>query len=236
MEHRRNLMMSLLYVAILVGNAWGMAHAVSPRPNHKALARLMPPITAVLTFSDGTTEIQKGYGFILGQQLITVNHTISPRRRAATFIRTIYVAGIPLTPAYTHTDYDIAIFQLPATLCERYCNSIAETAEPDLQPDRPIYWVQTESGVPTVQDSRVRHYAWLGQPPPTTARLETVQCHGNLIVEVDAPFRPGTSGSPVFDATTNAIIGMIQGSFVHAGKTTGYFKPLSCLLPLLSQL
>ena len=59
MGHRSQLMTIILYLAILAGYAGGMAHALNSRPNHDVLARLMPPITAVLTFSDGATEVQQ---------------------------------------------------------------------------------------------------------------------------------------------------------------------------------
>jgi hypothetical protein len=61
---------------------------------------------------------------------------------------------------------------------------------------------------------------------------EEALCQNHLIVEVDTPFRPGTSGSPVFDAATDAVVGMIQGSLSRANGDTGYFKPIACLLPL----
>jgi hypothetical protein len=36
----------------------------------------------------------------------------------------------------------------------------------------------------------------------------------------------------VFDANTDAIVGMIQGSLSRANGDTGYFKPMACLRPL----
>jgi hypothetical protein len=67
--------------------------------------------------------------------------------------------------------------------------------------------------------------------PALNAGVEA-PCQRNLIVEVDTPFRPGPSGSPVVDATTAAIVGMIQRRLTRADVDTRSVKPLTCLLPL----
>ncbi len=196
-------------------------------------SRLMRPITAITTFADGSTEVQHGQGFVIGNRLFTVYHTLAPRvKNASPTKREIYVAGTLMTPVYTHLAHDIAIFEIPETLCEPHCNVLTVSKPPDLNPDRPVYWVQEAEGERLIVEGRVQHYAWLSGVPPAFNAGGEAPCLRNLIVEVDTPFRPGTSGSPVFDATTDTIVGMIQGSLMRASGDTGYFKPMTCLLPL----
>jgi hypothetical protein len=57
----------------------------------------------------------------------------------------------------------------------------------------------------------------------------------SLIVEVDTPFMPGSSGALVLDTATGRIIGIIQGSFEHTTGRSGYFKPIHCVAPLVGQ-
>ena len=195
--------------------------------------RLIRPITAVMTFADGKTEVKRGQGFVIGNRLFTVYHTLAPRlKKALPAKREIYVAGMLMTPVYTHAAHNIAIFEIPETWCEPHCHALSASNLPTLNPDRQVYWVQEAQGKRLVQAGRVQHYAWLSEAPPALPDGAEAPCQRHLIVEVDTPFRPGTSGSPVFDATTDAIVGMIQGSLARTGGDTGYFKPISCLLPL----
>jgi len=196
-------------------------------------AGLMRPITAITTFADGSTEVKHGQGFVVGNRLFTVYHTlalhldnVSPTKRE------IYVAGTLMTPVYTHSAYDIAIFEIPTAWCEPSCDAWTVSNPPALKPDRQVYWVQEARGESSIVAGRIQHYAWLSASPPALQAGGGAPCQRNLIVEVDTPFRPGTSGSPVFDATTDAIVGMIQGSLMRTGGDTGYFKPMACLLPL----
>ncbi len=193
----------------------------------------MPSITAIMTFADGTTEVKHGQGFVIGNRLFTVYHTLAPRiKNTPPTKREIYVAGQLMTPVYTHSAHDIAIFEIPETLCAPHCKALTPSDLPRLSPDRQVYWVQEAGGERMLKAGRVQHYAWLSEAPPAFNVGMEAPCQRNLIVEVDTPFRPGTSGSPVFDATTDAIVGMIQGSLKRASGDTGYFKPLTCLLPL----
>jgi hypothetical protein len=195
--------------------------------------RLMRPITVMTTFADGTSEVNQGQGFVIGNRLFTVYHTLAPHiKNALPTKREIYVAGKLMTPLYTHAAHDIAIFEMPKALCKPHCRALAASTLPALKPDRRVYWVQDMGGERLVKEGRVRHYAWLSEAPLAFHAGEEAPCQNHLIVEVDTPFRPGTSGSPVFDATTDAVVGMIQGSLSRANGDTGYFKPLACLLPL----
>lgn len=222
-----------VFVVVLCGRMSVPSAGALPVPDISENAHLMPPITAIMTFADGTTEVKHGRGFVIGNRLFTVYHTLAPRiQNASPTKREIYVAGTLMTPVYTDSAHDIAIFEIPETLCKFYCNALSASSLPTLSPDRQVYWVQEAKGERMVKAGRVQHYAWLSETPPAFNATREMPCQRHLIVEVDTPFRPGTSGSPVFDATTNAIVGMIQGSLMRASGDTGYFKPLTCLLPL----
>jgi hypothetical protein len=196
-------------------------------------AGLMRSITAITTFADGSTAVKHGQGFVIGDRLFTVYHTLAPRLdRVSPTKREIYVAGTLMTPVYTHAGHDIAIFEIPAAWCEPSCHTWAASTPLALNPDRQVYWVQEAAGERSIVAGRIQHYAWLSASPSAFQAGGEAPCQRNLIVEVDTPFRPGTSGSPVFDTETDAIVGMIQGSLMRAGGDTGYFKPLTCLLPL----
>ncbi len=226
------VILGVCMLALLGQGAATSAGALS-EPGSSESARLMHPITTLMTFADGTTEVKHGQGFVVGNRLFTVYHTLAPRmKNLLPTKREIYVAGRLMTPMYTDSVHDIAVFEIPETLCKPHCTTLAASHLPTLNPDRQVYWVQKMGDERLVMEGRIQHYAWLSETPPAFHAGAETPCQRNLIVEVDMPFRPGTSGSPVFDATTDAIVGMIQGSLLRAGGDTGYFKPMSCLLPL----
>jgi hypothetical protein len=220
-------------VVALFGQMTATSAGSSSASERSEYARLMRPITAITTFADGTSEVKQGQGFVLGNWLFTVYHTLAPHiKNISPTKREIYVAGTLMTPTYIHAAHDIAIFEMPKALCKPHCRALATLNLPALKPDRQVYWVQDMGGERLVKEGRVQHYAWLSEAAPAFHAGEEAPCQNNLIVEVDTPFRPGTSGSPVFDANTDAIVGMIQGSLSRANGDTGYFKPMACLLPL----
>ena len=56
-----------------------------------------------------------------------------------------------------------------------------------------------------------------------------------MVIAVDQPFYPGSSGGPVWDLASNRLLGMVQGSFVReSGEQVGYYKPFSCVQTLLN--
>ncbi|ETX05982.1 S1 family peptidase [Candidatus Entotheonella palauensis] len=227
------IVLSGVFIVVLLGQRTTTSAGALSVPEDSESTRLTHPITTVMTFADGTAEVKHGQGFVVGNRLFTVYHNLAPRiNNTSPTKREIYVAGTLMKPVYTDSAHDIAIFEIPDALCKPHCTALATSHLPALNPDRQVYWIQKAGGERLVMEGRVQHYAWLSEAPPAfDADVETT-CQRNLIVEVDTPFRPGTSGSPIFDATTDTIVGMIQGSLIRAGGDTGYFKPMTCLLPL----
>jgi len=199
------------------------------------LDRIIQPITTVTEFPDGRRTVQVGSGFIVGRHYITVHHNLTSVSSTASIRKTISLDGIPLTPSYTHAEYDVAVFDLPAELCKRYCNEISIDTMPELPPDHQIYWLRKFQDEFMVQEGRVLNYAFIGDPPASSDPYGMQGCKANLIVEVDTPFMPGSSGAPVLDTATGRIIGIIQGSFERTAGYSGYFKPIHCVAPLIGQ-
>ena len=199
------------------------------------LDRIIQPITTVTEFPDGRRTLQVGSGFIVGRHYITVHHNLTSVSSTASIRKTIYLDGIPLTPSYTHAEYDVAVFALPEELCERYCNAISIDTMPELTRDHQIYWLRKFQEEFMVQEGRVLNYAFIGDPPASSDPYGMQGCKANLIVEVDTPFMPGSSGAPVLDTATGRIIGIIQGSLERTAGRSGYFKPIHCVAPLVGQ-
>jgi len=60
--------------------------------------------------------------------------------------------------------------------------------------------------------------------------VDTV-CDSDVVITVDKPFYPGSSGGPVWDLASNRLLGMVQGSFVReSGEQVGYYKPFSAVV------
>ena len=199
------------------------------------LDRIIQLITTVTEFPDGRRTVQVGSGFIVGRHYITVHHNLTSVSSTAATRKTMYLDGIPLTPSYTHAEYDVAVFDLPKELCERYCNEIAIDTMPELTRDHQIYWLRKFQDEFMVKEGRVLNYAFIGEPPAASDPYGMQGCKANLIVEVDTPFIPGSSGAPVLDTATGRIIGIIQGSFERTAGRSGYFKPIHCVAPFVGQ-
>jgi hypothetical protein len=132
------------------------------------LDRIIQPITTVTEFPDGRRTWQVGSGFIVGRHYITVHHNLSSVSATAATRTTIYLDGIPLTPSYTHAEYDVAVFDLPAALCTRYCNEMSIAPMPELTRDHPIYWLRKFQDEFMLQEGRVLNYAFIGDPPASS--------------------------------------------------------------------
>ena len=86
----------------------------------------------------------------------------------------------------------------------------------------------------SIKHGRVLNYAFMGDTLASANAYGMESCSANLIVEVDTPFLAGSSGSPIVDANTGQIIGIIQGSIESRDMRSGYFKPINCVTPLVN--
>lgn len=198
------------------------------------LDHIVQPITTVTEYPDGRKEVNTGSGFIVGRRYFTVQHNLTSITPSASGRKTIYLDGIPLTPSYADAEYDVAVFELPDDLCERYCNHVSFGTMPELQQDRKVYWLRKFQDEFVFKKGKVLNYAFMGEAPDSSDPYGMQGCNANLIVEVDTPFIPGSSGAPVLDTATGQIIGIIQGSFESASGRSGYFKPIHCVVPFVA--
>lgn len=184
------------------------------------------PITTQITYQSGKTESQKGLGFIAGRLFVTVNHNIAPRLGDHEVdSRTIFLGQHRVEPSFVHAAHDIAVFEIPAELCNRWCGETS--AAPTNALSGGVNW--PDPGNRSWSGAVVKDLIVKG---PQTSEFGS--CRDDLVVEVDAPFYPGSSGGPVIDRDSGEAIGVVQGSFTYeGGRTFGYFKPLHCVFELM---
>ncbi len=190
----------------------------------EALERIVQPVTTVIEFVDGHMERNVGSGFIAGHQYYTVNHNLVSRAPMSVARKTTRLDGIVISPSRVQPFHDLAVFDLPDELCSRHCNEFSLSGDVPIEPGQRVQWLRKFDGESTLKSGTVLNYALLGTVP-----ADSWSCAANLIVEVDAPFIPGSSGAPVIDANSGRIIGMVQGSLARDGVETGYFKPADCI-------
>ncbi len=175
-------------------------------------------------------ERSQGTGFVIGRHYFSVHHTIAPSTQGwspaqAVIEQTeLLIAGVAVgDPIYLNKTEDIVVFALPEELCQRYCNDLRLQTTPPPEPGENMVWLRHFRDDYQWKSARVVrsiHKRW---------RPEVQGCDGNLVVQVDIPFVSGSSGSPVMNAETGAIVGIIQGSFRSRIETVGFFKPIHCV-------
>lgn len=191
------------------------------------LDRIIQPITTVTEYADGSVEYNNGNGFVVGDRFFTVNHNLAPAGNVHTLRRTSFVNGVAIRAVYESAKHDLAEFRLPAELCREHCNALSLNERPTLEHGQEVFWLRKFDGEVVLKTGRVLDYAWIGDTPKSARSIGA--CEGRMVVQVDTPFLPGSSGSPVIDAKSGQIVGIIQGSFRSDNGETGFFKPLSCL-------
>lgn len=201
-----------------------MANGVLSDVSAQMLDRIVHPIVTHVDHGDGSRQVSVGSGFVVGQRFYTVNHNIGAGPGAR---RTILIEGVEVSPAFADTDHDLAVFILPDELCARLCNLLRFGSMPALERNRPVFWLRKFQGEHVYKRGQVLSYAVLGHSRSSAS--SEWSCDDNLVVEVDAPFVPGTSGSPVVHVSTGQIVGIVQGSLESAGVRTGYFLPVDCV-------
>jgi hypothetical protein len=193
------------------------------------LGHIVYPISTIIEYADGAQTLNRGSGFVIGTRFYTVNHNLETKPGALAVSRVIYVEGTRVRPAVLDAAHDIAIFELPPELCARICNRFALGPMPALDGRERVFWLRKFGEEHVLKDARVLSYAVIGTLAPDGGQRAPSTCEHNLVVQVDAPFIQGTSGSPVVDARSGRVIGIAQGSFEYRGVRTGYFKPINCV-------
>lgn len=185
-------------------------------------------------YEDGTREVRHGTGFVVGNQFFTVFHNIDVLEHHGTFERSIELGGVVVEPRLVDVRNDIAIFDLPTQLCAQWCNDRDPRAMPvNLSQRQSIGWYEFMAP----DDDREWRQARIVEVvfKNYDAATPDTACKSDVVIAVDQPFYPGSSGGPVWDLTSNRLLGMVQGSFVReSGEQVGYYKPFSCVQSLLN--
>jgi len=185
-------------------------------------------------YADGTKEVRHGTGFVVGHQFFTVFHNIDVLANHGSWERRIELDGVMVEPRLVDKRNDIAIFDLPSTLCARWCNDRDPRAMPlNLSQRQPIGWYEFVSPDDARQWRQARIVEVVFKNYDST--MPDTACKSDVVIAVDKPFYPGSSGGPVWDLASNRLLGMVQGSFVReSGEQVGYYKPFSCVQTLLN--
>lgn len=204
------------------------AFAASRSVQRNSLADIVQLVKTRTEFSDRSVEFNVGSGFVVGRYFITVYHNLLASR--SRFVRqTVSVDGVPLSPIFIDKNQDIAVFELPDELCRRYCNQLRVAVAPSFERGRPVYWLRKVEAKWELKESTILNLAVFDRMQSDVEPGGPFRCSDNLVVEVEEPFVPGSSGAPVVDALTGQIIGVIQGSFESNNERTGFFKPIHCV-------
>jgi len=198
------------------------------------LDRIVQPIITIVERANGTQSVRTGSGFVVGRNFYTVQHNIGASTVGPNVQRTILIDGVAVSPMYSDSEHDLAVFKLPDSLCARLCNRLSFGPMPALERERPVFWLRKFQGEQVYKHGAVINYAILGDADATSPGAWN--CDYNVVVEIDVPFVAGTSGSPVVHLGTGRIVGIVQGSFESDGVQTGYFKPVDCVRHLTRNL
>lgn len=181
---------------------------------------------------DGSIQENRGSGVVVGNYYLTVHHNLQPGPVSQFVNFRSYLGGIAVKPVFVDAGADLAIIAIPEPLCQSWCerNNLLPEAETKL--DETVRWYRDPASAPQVnpgwRKGRVMGRTW-SLPAQRTVGSLGADCDSGLVLEIDQPFRPGSSGAGVWDSQ-NRLVGIAQGSFqTRDGSETGYFKPLRCI-------
>lgn len=192
------------------------------------LAEIVRLVRTETEFADESIELNVGSGFVAGRYFFTVYHNLIASRDG--FVKqTVSVDGDTLKPVFIDPYQDVAVFELTDELCRRHCNDLTFDTIPTLEYGRPVFWLRKVEAQWELKESTMLNLAVFDRIQADAGHDNAYKCADNLVVEVEEPFVPGSSGAPVVDAMTGRIVGIIQGSFKSGNERTGFFKPIHCV-------
>ena len=204
------------------------ANATENNGDRRNLGAIVRPIMTTLYFADGAYQQNRGNGFVVGDQFFTAYHNIHTDRDIVR--KVVDLGGVAVQPSLVDVEHDLALFEVPKKLCATWCNRDRLS---DLPAGAQVTWVDDVDDISNEKAWRSGNVSNRAFKSAGDDSL-SVGCEHNLVVEVDVPFYPGNSGGPVFDLQSGLIVGLIQGSFERpSGITTGYYKPVECILERL---
>ncbi|MGI9323597.1 MAG: S1 family peptidase [Pseudomonadales bacterium] len=182
--------------------------------------------------SDGSVQENRGSGVVVGHFFLTAHHNLRPGPRGRFRGHASFLAEIPVQPEYIDPQADIAIIRIPPSLCASWCEASDDLPESDSDLEDTVRWYRDPASTTEVdpgwRQARVLSRTWSLPHRQTVGSLSS-DCDAGLVLEVDQPFLPGSSGAGVWDSN-NRLVGIAQGSYqTQDGNQTGYFKPLRCI-------
>ena len=202
-----------------------------PDQRSAELDKIVQSITTVTEFIGGQEERNRGSGFVVGNRFFTVHHNLTTSFPSLRVKSTSFIDGVSVTrPVFSNEEQDVAVFELSDRLCAKHCNKTEVSYSPNLNPSRKVYWLRKFQEDFILKEAKILGGVTFGDV--NTPSEQT--CGSSSVVLVDQPFIPGSSGSPLMDAETGKIIGVIQGSVDESGVSKGYFKPINCVLAMLA--
>lgn len=229
--------LALLLLALCTGLALSsQAHSAGTKMlraavDVSALERRTRVITTHSQRRNGTIQESRGSGVVVGRYFLTVHHNLKPDGGTEFTQYQSYLDGVPVKPVFVDPGADLAIITIPEPLCATWCgqNNLLPDTESGL--NETVRWYRPPASAPRVnpgwRKARVLGRTW-SLPQRTVGSLGR-DCDSGLVLEIDQPFRPGSSGAGIWD-TQNKLVGIAQGSFqTRDGRETGYFKPLRCI-------
>lgn len=201
-------------------------------PRASELDKFVHPITTVTEFIGGQEERNRGSGFVVGNQFFTVQHNLTTSFPSLRVKSTSFIDGMSVTkPLFMDVEQDVAVFELPERLCVKHCNMKEVDYTPNLSKQRKVYWLRKFQEEFILKEAKIVNAVTFGD----LHKPADLTCGSQSVILVDQPFVPGSSGSPLMDAETDKIIGVIQGSVDENGISRGYFKPIHCVLAMLAE-
>jgi len=208
--------------------------------NHDLLVKIVQPLRTVTEMSDGRVIDGAGSAFAVGSKLITAMHNLDGPQNQHVARHYAMYAGTALSASQTLPLHDVASMPIPDQMCAEVCNQLSHFASlSETYPEQTIIWAQHDRDEPLIMQASVIGFAALAPEGSDGSAVRPGSCNDNLVVLVDLPFEPGSSGGPVLDLATGKLMGMVLGTLeeltLESGVTrAGFFKPAACISDLLN--
>lgn len=218
----------MLPAAIALGSSQTLAN------NDTTREQQLQGIQTKTTFRNGRTLVNSGVGFVLGNLFFTVNHNLDPGYAVRHYSTQSYLDGIPVRAIAVDATNDLAVIRIPPALCATWCNKIELPDAARIGLQQQVEWRSNRTPNKQWQQANVLSITQRGENGQDAQR--NTDCQNGLVVEITEPFLPGSSGTAVWDTQTQQLLGMVQGSYERTdGSSSGYFKPLACILEHLQK-
>lgn len=204
------------------------------------IARIKPSIVAIATYQKlRSPALQiRGSGFVVGDgQSVATNQHVLPESLAADEQMVVVVPGMPMRvleaeAGATDRDHDLALLRIQAPI-----PALRLDAQDDVRDGQEIFFTGFPIGGALGTAATVTHRGIVSAsltpmalPGGNVRQINAAAIrqlrNGPLkIYQLDATAYPGSSGSPLFDADSGEVIGIVNSGFVKASKEAALSSP-----------